>query len=168
MTDMQVAALAICLQAALAIGAARRTHQAGDGMMGLVASYAAVRATMSVRLTVGKNPSAGWFVPVVAVIAVQIATLPDQAAIRQGGDSEDVRTLRIACRFVAVGGRSRRRLRRRPGAPSLATPAGSDDGNHGDDGRAGVVRAGALRRGPPDAVARRRPVPVRDRLPSRP
>ena len=102
LTDTQVAALAIGLQAALAIWAAHRTHQAGERLVGLVVTYAAVLVTMTVRLTVGRNLSAWWFVPVVAVIAVQIAALPGQPALRPDGDPGNARTLRMTCGFVGV------------------------------------------------------------------
>jgi hypothetical protein len=111
LTDTQVRALAIALQAALAIWVARRTRQAGERIIELVVVYAVALATMTIRLTVAQNLSAWWFIPVVAVLAVRIATLPEQVSTRPqeivtgaGSDPGDARLVQVACAFVGIAG----------------------------------------------------------------
>lgn len=104
LTDTQVRALAIAMQAALAVWVARRTRQSGDRVVELVVVYAATLATMTVRLTVGRDLSAWWFVPVVAAIAVRIATLPRHPVAGSSADPGDEGLVRVACGLVGIVG----------------------------------------------------------------
>jgi hypothetical protein len=104
LTDSQVRALALAVQAGLVIWVARRTRHAGHRVVERVVVYAAALATISIRVTVGQNLPAWWFVPLVAVIAVRMATLPDAVAPRPGTDSSDGGFVRAACGFVVIVG----------------------------------------------------------------
>jgi hypothetical protein len=104
LTDTQVRALALAGQAGLAIWVARRTRHGGHGVVELVVVYAAALATISIRVTVGQNLPGWWFVPLVAVIAVRMATLPEAVTHRSGPESNDGGFVRVACGFVVIVG----------------------------------------------------------------
>jgi hypothetical protein len=104
LTDTQVRALAILVQATLALWVAGRTRQSGQRVVELVVVYSAALATMTIRLTVAEHLSAWWFVPIVAVLAVRLATLPAQPAARPGAEAGDPRLVRVACSFAGIVG----------------------------------------------------------------
>ena len=104
LSDVQIRALAIVIQAVLAIRVARRTRQSGQRVLELMAVYLAALATMTIRLTAARHVSAWWFVPVIAVLAVRMATLPEASAARFRADPGGRRLVRTSCAFVAIVG----------------------------------------------------------------
>lgn len=101
-TDTQLRVATVAVQAALALWLARRTRQSGHRVVELVIGYTAVLATMTVRLTVGQHWSAWWFVPAVALVSVQIATLPKRNDAPAESATEAPNLVRTASAFVGI------------------------------------------------------------------